>query len=423
MTSVSRRRFLSSSAAALAIAPHASARILGANESITLGFIGVGGMGSGLLNIFKGMPDVRVAAVCDVFEPHQERAREAAGGKPEAFHDFRKVLDRKDIDAVVIATPDHWHAIPALLAMQAGKDVYCEKPLAYRIAEGRAVADAAAKFRRVTQMGNLIHAGENYHRVVEIVQSGVLGKITKARVWMASQSGSLGKPADSAPPPGLDYDLWLGPAPKRPYNPNRSHFNWRWFWDYAGGSLMDFCCHIIDPVLWAMKVDAPETITATGGRYAIDDNCETPDTLEVAYHFANGFDLVWSNTQANSHGIDNKGMGIEFQGTRGTLICDYSTFQIIPEGKETIELPAKTLKRSVGHHREFLDAIKSRDECSCNFGYGHKLTTVGHLGNIALWSGEKLKWDAKAERVTNHESANQHLSRAEYRAPWSLPKV
>ena len=423
MTSLRRRQFLTSTAAALVAGPRAWSAVLGANESVTLGFIGVGGMGSGLLNIFKEMPDVRVSAVCDVYEPHRERARAAAGGKPDAFDDFRRLLDRKEIDAVVIATPDHWHAIPTLLAMQAGKDVYCEKPLAYRIVEGRAVADAAAKHRRVTQMGNLIHAGENYHRVVEIVQSGMLGKITKARVWMARQSPNLGKPGDSAPPPGLDYDFWLGPAPKRPYNVNRSHFNWRWFWDYAGGLLMDFCCHIIDPVLWAMKVDAPETITATGGRYAIDDNCETPDTLEVAYHFADGFDLIWSSTEANAHGLDDKGMGIEFQGTLGTLVCDYSTFKVIPEGKQTLELPVKTLKRSPGHHREFLNAIKSRDECSCNFAYGHKLTTVGHLGNIALWTGEKLRWDANAERITNHESANQHLSRTEYRAPWSLPKV
>ncbi len=426
MTNPNRRRFLAASAAAagaMALPSRASSSILGSNESITLGFIGVGGMGSGLLNIFKGMPDVRVATVCDVYEPHALRAKEAAGGTPDVEHDFRKVLDRKDIDAVVIATPDHWHAIPSILAMQAGKDVYCEKPLAYRIAEGRAVADAAAKHKRVTQMGNLIHAGENYHRVVEIVQSGVLGKISKCRVWMAGLTGSLGKPADGAPPAGLDYDFWLGPAPKRAYNANRSHFNWRYFWDYAGGQLMDFCCHIIDPVLWAMKVDAPETITATGGRYVIDDNLETPDTLEVLYHFAEGFDLVWSNTSGSSHGIEDKGLGIMFQGTKATLVCDYGSFKIYPEKGQAIDLPEPTIKRSPGHHREFLNAIKSRDECSCNFAYGHTLTTVGHLGNIALWSGEKLKWDAKAERITNHESANAHLVRQEYRAPWTLPKV
>ena len=186
---------------------------------------------------------------------------------------------------------------------------------------------------------------------------------------------------------------------------------------------MDFCCHIIDPVLWAMKVEAPETITATGGRYIIDDNCETPDTLEVSYHFAEGFDLVWSSTEGSSHGIENKGLGIMFQGTNATLVCDYGSFDIFPEHGVEIKLPEKTLPRSPGHHREWLNAIKSRESTSCNFNYGHRLTTVGHLGNIALWTGEKLVWDGKTERITNHPEANQFLVRPEYRDPWSLPKV
>ena len=179
-----------------------------------LGFIGVGGMGTRPLNIFKDFPDVRVAAVCDVYEPHARRAQSAADGKPEVYHDFRKVLDRKDIDAVVIATPDHWHAIPTILACQAGKDVYCEKPLTHRIAEGRAVVNAAEKHKRVTQMGNLIHAGENYHRVVEIVRSGVLGTISKTRVWMAADRSGLGKPADGDPPAGLRLRLLARPRPQ-----------------------------------------------------------------------------------------------------------------------------------------------------------------------------------------------------------------
>ena len=424
MKSASRRHFLASSlatATAMSVAPRSFSA--SPNEKITLGFIGVGGMGSGLLNIFKGMPDVNVAALCDVYEPHLLRAKSATEDKADTYGDFRRVLDRKDIDAVVIATPDHWHAIPAILAMQSGKDVYCEKPLAYRIAEGRAMVDSAAKHKRVTQMGNLIHAGENYHRVVEIVRSGVLGKITKTRVWMAGMTPSLGHPADEAAPPGMDYDFWLGPAPKHAYNRNRSTFNWRYFWDYAGGRLMDFCCHIIDPVHWAMDVSAPETITATGGKYAIDDDTETPDTLEVVYHYAKGFDLVWSQTDASSHGLEGKGMGIMFQGTEATLVCDYNTFEIFPEKGREIRLPDKTLPRSKGHHREWLDAIKTRDQCSCNFDYGHHLTNVGHLGNIALRTGEKLKWDATAERVTNHEAANAYLVRQEYRAPWTLPTV
>jgi predicted dehydrogenase len=395
------------------------------NESITLGFIGVGGMGTGLLNIFKAMPDVRVAAVCDVFEPHVLRAKSEAAGKPDTYSDFRKVLDRKDIDAVVIATPDHWHAIPTILACQAGKDVYCEKPLTHRVAEGRAVVTAAEKAKRVTQMGNLIHAGENYHRVVEIVRSGVLGKISKTRVWMAADRSGLGSPSDSAPPAGLDYNFWLGPAPERAFNPNRFTFNWRWYWDYGGGMLTDFCCHIVDLVHWAMEVDAPKSISATGGRYVLDDNGETPDTLEVVYEYEKGDDkflMVWSQTDANTHGLEELGQGIMFQGTEATLIATYNSYKIIPAKGKKIEEPPKTLARSVGHHREWLNAIKSREKCSCNFEYGHRLSSVGELGNISLLTGEKLAWDAKAEKITNHADANQYLTK-EYRKPWILPAV
>jgi predicted dehydrogenase len=390
-----------------------------------LGFIGVGGMGQGLLNIFKKFPDVEIASVCDVYEPHRLKAKEAAGGKPNDVGDFRRVLDRKDIDAVVIATPDHWHAIPTILACQAGKDVYCEKPLAHRINEGRAMVAAAEKYQRVTQMGNLIHAGENYHRVVEIVRSGVLGTISKTRVWMAADRRGLGRPADTVPPAGCDYNFWLGPAPEHAFNPNRFTFNWRYFWDYGGGMLTDFCCHIVDLVHWAMDVDAPRSVSATGGRFALDDNAETPDTLEVAYEYEkNGqkFLMVWSHTDANTHGLEDLGLGIMFQGTDATLVANYNTYKIIPEKGRSIEEPPKTLPRSVGHHREWLDAIKTRGRTSCHFEYGHRLTTVGNLGNISLWTGETLKWDAASERVTNHDEANRFLTK-EYRAPWSLPTV
>jgi predicted dehydrogenase len=430
MTHPTRRDFLAVSALAAGALREAQASQAddpkpkaSANDSITLGFIGVGGMGSGLLNIFKGFSDVRVAALCDVYEPHLLRAKSAAGGATETYEDFRRVLDRKDIDAVVVATPDHWHAIPTILACQAGKDVYCEKPLAYRIGEGRAVVDATEKYKRITQMGNLIHAGESYHRMAEIVQSGVLGRITKCRVWMAANVRGLGKPEDSDPPTGCNYDLWLGPAPKRPFNPNRFTFNWRYFWDYAGGQLCDFVCHLVDPIHWAMKVEAPETICATGGRYVLDDNAETPDTLEVLYHYKEGFDLIWSHINNNAHGFDGRGNGIEFQGTNGTLHGHYNDFKLIAENGKTIELPPSTLPRSVGHHREWLDSIKSRTPTSCHFGYGHQISNVGHLGNIALWTGEKLIWDAHAERITNHTEANKYLLREEYRAPWTLPKV
>ncbi len=287
---------------------------------------------------------------------------------------------------------------------------------------------AANKGKRVTQMGNLMHAGENYHRVAEIVQSGALGKVSKTRVWMAADRKGLGRPADTAPPPGCNYDLWLGPAPLRPFNPNRFTFNWRYFWDYGGGILTDFCCHIVDLVHWSLELEAPTTISAVGGRYALGDhdNGEVPDTLEVAYEYerSNGDKLLmaWSQTDASTHGLEDKTQGIMFQGTDATLVANYHTYKIIPEKGRKIVEPPKTLPRSVGHHREWLDAIKTRAQCSCHFEYGHRLATVGNLGNISLWTGEKLKWDPRAERVTNHPEANEFLTKT-YRKPWTFPAV
>lgn len=431
---LSRRDFLAASSLAvsgatggLSLAQSKVGRA-GPNETIRLGFIGLGGMGTDLLNIFRAAPDVQVAAVCDVYEPHRERAKALLDGKPASYNDFRRVLDRSDIDAVVVATPDHWHYYPSILACQAKKDVYCEKPLSFRIAEGRAMVNAAAKHKRVTQMGNLIHAGENYRRVVEIVRSGALGTIAKTRVWMAANRAGLGKPADSEPPPGLDWDFWLGPAPKRAFNKNRFLFSWRYFWDTGGGILTDFCCHIVDLVHWAMEVEAPETVCAGGGRYALNatDNLEVPDTLEVLYHYKKGdggFDMIWSQTDFNSHGLEKKGLGIMFQGTRGTLVADYNSYSLYPEKGCEIVAPPPTLPRSAGHHREWLDAIKTREPTSCRFEYGHRLATVGNLGNISLWTGEKLRWDAKGERIVNHPEANRYLAREAYRKPWEIPEV
>jgi len=398
-----------------------------ASERIRLGFIGTGGMGTGLLNIFKKFPDIEIAAIADVYKAHAGKAAEQSGQKPELYSDFRKVLDRKDIDAVVVATPDHWHAHASIMAMQAGKDIYCEKPLSHSIGEGKAMVAAAAKHKRVTQMGNLIHAGENYHRMVEIVQSGVLGQITKCRVWMFADRNypeGLGKPADTAAPEGCDYDMWLGPAPQRAFNPNRFTFNWRFYWDYGGGMLSDFVCHLVDPVHWAMKVDAPTSVVATGGRYGLKDNAETPDTLEVVWHYADGWDLHWTHSDVSTQGkLFDRSAGIMFEGTNATMVGHYNDFKIYAEKDKEIKLPEPVLARSPGHHREWANAIKSRQECSCRFAYGHRVTSVGNMGNIALKVGQRLEWDGKAERFTNHESANAHLMRAEYRKPWAFPMV
>jgi predicted dehydrogenase len=368
---------------------------------------------------------VNVAAVCDVDEKNALRAKDAAGGKPDVYADFRKVLDRKDIDAVVIGTPDHWHAIPAILACQAGKDVYCEKPLGYAVGESRRMADAAAKHKRVTQMGNLIHASETYRRMVEIVRSGVLGEIPKVRIWMNSTFGDFGNPVDGTPPAGVDYDTWLGPAPKRAFNANRFHFRWRYFWDYGGGWLSDFVAHLLDPVHWAFDVQAPTRITGLGGRYLMKDNTETPDTFEVVFQYEKpDFELVWSHQSYRAPGFFDRGTGIAFCGTKATLHGHYHDYKIVPVEKDAeIVEPEKTLPRSPGHHREWLNAIRTRELPPCNFEYGHRLSSVGHLGNIALRTGQNLSWDPAGERFTNSDEANRYLLRESYRAPWSLPEV
>lgn len=317
MASLSRRDFPAASVLAAGTFGRARAgdepKKTGTNDSVVPGSIGIGGMGSGLLDILKASPDVRIAAVCDVYKPHALRTAEAAGGKPETYGNFRKVLDRKYIGVVVIATPDYGHALAAIHACQAGKDVYCEKPLTYSIAEARAVANAANKHKRITRMGNLIHASENYHRMAEIVQSGVLDQITKARVWMAGKQRGRWQPRRHRPARRLRLRLPARHGPKRNFNYNRFLFTWRYFRGYTGGQLTDFACHLVDPVHSGMQVDVPETITATGGRYALEDNAETPDTLEVAYHhaktlevayhYAKGSDLVWSHISNNSNGF------------------------------------------------------------------------------------------------------------------------
>jgi predicted dehydrogenase len=429
-----RRQFLTAAASApftvslgqsLALASQAPKAA--ASETIRLGFIGTGGMGTGLLNIFKKFKDVQIAAIADVYEPHARKAADLSGQKPDVYSDFRKLLDRRDIDAVVVATPDHWHAHASIMAMQAGKDIYCEKPLSHSIGEGKAMVAAAAKYQKITQMGNLIHAGENYHRMAEIVQSGVLGQITKCRVWMFADRdypNGLGKPSDMPAPAGCDYNMWLGPAPARPFNQNRFTFNWRFFWDYGGGMLSDFVCHLVDPVHWAMKVDAPVSVTATGGRYGLKDNAETPDTLEVVWHYADNWDLHWTHSDVSTQGkLFDRSAGVLFEGTKGTMVGHYNDFKIYAEKGSEIVLPEKTLPRSPGHHREWINAIKSRQECSCRFAYGHRVTSVGNMGNIALKTGQKLEWDGKAERFTNHDQANDYLMRAEYRKPWAFPTV
>jgi predicted dehydrogenase len=398
-----------------------------ANEQVVIGMIGVGGQGTGRLREFLRLPDVRIGAICDVDQSHAERAialvEKEKGYKPQAFGDFRRLLESKEIDAVAIVTPDHWHAIPTVSAFEAGKDVFVEKPLSYSVAEGRAMADASLNHRRVTQMGNHIHNDlSNYRRVVEIVRSGKLGRITRVHAWKTSPTRNMTPRGPATLPPGFDYDFWLGPAPKRPYEPLRSHGSYRHFWDYSGGTFIDFWCHITDVAFWAMDFKAPKHISAVGGRFFLTDTTETPDTVEAVLEFP-GVLYMFSFRPTPLTGFEHIGqIGCVFEGSEASLVTNYETHEVWSRGKRVDDFPrpAQSIPDSPGHLREFVDAVKNRNlDTTCNLRYGHHLNKFGLLANLSYRSGERLEWDDEHERILGDTKLNQQLMR-QFRKPWRL---
>ena len=431
---LNRRRFLQASALAVASAPFYGALVtpgvraqsVPASKKLRLGFIGVGGMGLGDLASFFMNPEVECPVVCDVDDKRIGDAvayvEKQRGKKPDTTKDFRRVIERKDVDAVLIATPDHWHALPTVLACQAGKDVYVEKPLARTIDEGRAMVTAAQRHNRIVQMGTQWRSSPGYAAAVDFVRSGKLGKVSLVHVWVyLDWIGNIGTPPDGPVPAGVDYDMWLGPAPKRAFNPNRFHFNFRWFWDYAGGLMTDWGVHMLNIVFWALGQQQPKTITSTGGILAMKDNRETPDTQITVYEFPE-FSLIWEHKVGFGVGLNKRPTGISFTGTEGTLITDGATEIIREPKKDTIE-PAKfpgSGDARPAHVRNFLDCVKSRQQPATNLEVGHFVTSIAHLGNIAYRTGEKIAWDPIHERIPGSRKADA-LVGTEYRKPWELP--
>ena len=332
LSPMTRRNFIKSTGGALAAGAALEALPAlgapGANDKINLGFIGVGGRGGWHLQEFAQMNDVRIVAAADVAQDKLDRIH-AAFPAAQTFKDFRRVLDLKEVDAVVVAPPDHWHAIPTILACQAGKDVYVEKPLGHNIKEGRAMVQAARKYDRVVQLGTQHRSGPHWIEAVDLVKSGQLGKVSLVRTWncwdLKNMGGDLGNPPDSNPPPGLDYDLWLGPAPKRAYNPHRCDFFWYFFWDYSGGMISAWGVHLLDVVTWAMGPTI-KSVTTIGARLVLEDMRETPDTAGLLYECPN-YVLTYEVRHGNGNppwgGFDH---GIEFYGTQGS-ICRFTPRQ------------------------------------------------------------------------------------------------
>ncbi len=428
---IQRRTFIKTGAAALSI----SGKIMGANERIRIALIGAGRQGRGVMKGFARNDDVRIVAVSDAYQPHIDQGlKDAKLTAAQGHKDFRRILDDKEVDAVIIGSPDHWHALHTIMACQAGKDVYVEKPISVTIDEGRKMVQAARKYNRIVQVGTQQRSGDHYQKARDIISAGQIGKVTFVRTWNFGNAGTegIGSPADSNPPEGLDWDMWLGPAPMRSFNANRwgvhpdRWSSFRWFWDYAGGMMTDWGVHHLDIVQMIMGVEAPASINAAGGKYVIKDNRETPDTLLVTYEYARGatgpFVCTYENRECNGQGLNGEGYGISFHGTDATLFINREYFEIVPErGKRGFEQSKVKNGNNQGgaHYRNFLNCIKSRQMPIADIEIGHRSTSTCLLGNIAYRSGHRIQWDAKTEKFVNDTNASKYLAR-EYRKPWKL---
>lgn len=460
----SRRKFIASSATAAA-GITVGGKVIGApfiannrnvNSTIRMGFIGLGNRGSQLLNWFMENKDVEVAALCDVYAPYKSRNRtevakkylesgkvpkmgENLGSKVKRYEDFRKLLEQKDIDAVCIATPDHWHAIQAIQAMEAGKDVYVEKPLTITIKEGRALVDAQKRTGQICAVGLNRRGSSIYQHLSKEVQNDLIGKVTTARAQRTSNMypNGIGRLSPEAPPKDFNWDRWLGPRAKRDYQYNIAPYYFRWWKEYSS-QMGNWGVHYMDVIRWMVGEKAPSAITAHGGKYAVNDDRNIPDTMEVIFEFKSGMIIKFSIHEASGGG-GVQGGEIELNGTKGNLIADQNGYSVMPSKsgqfqtwKKLVDSREEQLKGNVNFGdlaikenssarlvRNFLDCVKSKDEPWCPIEEGHRSTSFAHLANIALEVGGRIEWDAEKERITNNDKANE-LLHYEYRKPWKL---
>ncbi|HEY3964875.1 MAG TPA: Gfo/Idh/MocA family oxidoreductase [Planctomycetaceae bacterium] len=427
---INRRVFLGASAANAA--GMAAAGVVGwtgaagarpaPSERVTVGVIGIRNQGKALAGALAGFKDVNVAVLCDVDEsllPHAARDIEARQGPaPTMATDFRRLLDDPALDAVVIATPDHWHATMTILACQAGKDVYVEKPVSHTLAEGPAMIAAAVRHQRIVQSGLQQRSGAHFQSAVEYIRSGKLGEVHLAKAWTVHQRKTIGFRKNAEAPAGVNYDLWLGPAAERPFNPNRFHYNWHWFWDYGTGELGNWGVHLLDVARWGLAVDLPMQVSSTGGKHHFQDDQQTPDTLFVNYAYP-GKTITWEHRLWSSHGQEGRSAAVAFCGDRGTLIVDRGGWKIYGQKDAATEGTSELLEP---HLRNFVECIRSRAVPACPLEIGHTSSALCHLGNIAYRRGRSIDVDPRSGRVTN-DSAAAEFTGSEYRAPWSLPLV
>lgn len=434
-----RRDFLKGAAAASFLGAASYGNVVGANERVRVGFIGIGLIGKRHLLDFMAQPDVEVAAICEVYEPRLEEGVATAGGKAERYKDFRRMFERRDIDAVVISTPDHWHALQTIMACHAGKDVYVEKPLTHVVREGEWMAEAARRYKRIVQVGTQQRSGAHYKKCVELIRGGHIGEVRNARVKsFRNVTPGFTAAVGDGPLHAADWDMWLGPAPQVPFDQRRCLYHFRWFWDYSGGQTTNLLSHNLDIVEWATNA-APLSVSACGGRYSLKGIGETPDVFEAIFEYP-GFVVNWSCSEVSA---GQRGPALEFYGTRGVLKIDRGGFEVLPDNFVSPEdqVPRFTAPRPqssnarprtealkgdgyeqvrdqfVPHVRDFIDCVKSRRPPASELESAQRTNTSCHLANIAMKLKRTVRWDAERREIVGDPEASRLLTK-EYRAPW-----
>lgn len=403
------------------------------SDTVRIALIGARSMGFGNLENALRQPGVECVAICDVdSQVLNERAQQVSqmkGKKPALYSDFRKLLDDKTIDAVIIGTPDHWHCLITVYACQAGKDVYVEKPLANSIAECNLMVKATRKYNRIVQVGQQQRSGPYFKNAIDLIKAGKIGKLRKVQVWGNFDYG-VGQPMvpDEPAPPGVDFDMWLGPAPRRSFNRARFHGNWRMFWDYGGGLVTDWGVHLLDMALWAKDIAVlPKSVQSAGGNFSFSDHAhETFDTLSVVYQL-DDYTITWDHVAGTEKGPFGRNYGLCFIGDDGSLVINRETWELIPEtadGKnKTPALPGgKGEDSHEDHMKNFLECIKSRKDPNCTIENGRLVALYAHMGNIALRSQSRLVWNEISGNFGKNDAANAFIKPA-YRSPWSLPNL
>ena len=428
---ITRRNFVKTSAAAAVMAT-TMRRAQGANERIRVGCIGVANRGGQLIDGLKPHGDMEIVALCDVDRQILEGAVERTGVTPALYGDYREILDRDDIDAVVIATPDHWHALQTIHSCEAGKDVYVEKPLSMTVVEGRKMVEVARRTNHVVQVGLHRRSSTMYRELAEFIQSGGIGEVTTASCYRLSNMypSGIGKMATEEPPEHLDWDMWLGPRAYRPYQPNIHPYKFRWWKSYSS-QIGNWGVHYFDLFRWLLNEEGPVGVCSMGGIYAVEDDRTIPDTMQSVFELPSGKLVIFGQYEANGNPIFAQKSEIEIRGSKGTLYAHGSGYTVVPERGGQFQDNTPRMEPMVGndqgnnrdltssHMRNWLDCIKSRERPHCDVEDGHKSTIFAHLGKISLETRARLEWDIKNERVTNLEAANEHLH-YDYREPWRL---